>query len=177
MTVQPNPADPGRPRRDREPVYGGLLSRDDWPERLGFRPDYADRFTLSTGVAASPRAWAAAIFEEGVDRSSRDLIFGRLLGMRTGPDGQAGHIAGWRVESDGADHILLGARGGGTRGALVVETRPGAVSLTTALGFVSRRRAIIWSVLGRVHRRVAAPTLRAGALILRRRAGGAAADR
>lgn len=157
-----------RGRRDREPVSGGVIRPDQVTSPLTITPTYTDRFVLGTSVEASPHQWATATFEEGIDRPGRDLIFQTLLGLHTGPDARPGSVAGWSIESEDAGHVLLSARGKGAAGNLLIERSAGSVSLTTALTFTSPFRATVWRVLSRVHRRLAAPTLREGALGLRR---------
>ncbi|QEW03282.1 hypothetical protein [Microbacterium lushaniae] len=147
-------------------VRGGVLSPAEAPLRLDITPTYADRFTLVTDVRASPRRWAEATFEEGIDRASRSLIFHTVLGLEVGPDGRPDAVAGWKIHAEDQEHILLGVRGPGAVARLLIDTSAGSVSLTTAFAFSSRRRRLVWALVSRVHRRLAAPTLRTGARLL-----------
>lgn len=155
-----------KPRPPGQRVVGGITAAQYVQGSLSLTPDYVDRFQLETEVEASPRQWATAMFEEGLSRSDRERVWQTLLGLPMTDDGQPGAVAGLRVDSEDADHVRLTAHGGGTSGNLLVERRPGSVSLTTALAFTSRRRSATWKAISRVHRREAAALLRTAARLL-----------
>jgi len=83
-----------------------------------------------------------------------------------GPDDRPDAVAGWRIHASHETHVLLRAVGPGSVGRLLIEASPGSVSLTTAFAFRSRRRRFVWAQVSRIHRRLAAPTLRTGARLL-----------
>lgn len=139
---------------------GGLLS---------IAPTYVDRFTLTTDVEAPARDWAKAMFEEFIKRSDRELVFGRLLGLAIGPDGDLDAVSGWQIEVEEPQRIRVAARGRGVRANLLLETRPGSVTMTLGLELRSVARGAVWRVVSMVHRREAAPTLRGGAALLSER--------
>lgn len=153
----------------RDGVVGGRLdpSGASVTDRVTFAPEYMDAFVIVTEVDAPCRAWMQACFEEGIERRERDLIFERLCGFTTSPDGTAGHIAGWRVSSEDSEHLTVAATGTRMDGNLVMERVPGGMRLTTAMRYRTWLGRLIWSVLSRAHRRQAAPVLRAGADSLR----------
>ncbi|MCK6065509.1 MULTISPECIES: hypothetical protein [Microbacterium] len=157
-------------------VHGGILRVADTPDLLDITPTYADRFTLVTDVRADARRWAEATFEKGIDRASRMLIFHTVLGLEVGPDDRPDAVAGWRIHASHATHVLLGAVGPGSVGRLLIETSAGSVSLTTAFAFHSRRRRFVWAQVSRIHRRLAAPTLRTGARLLQASGAGGARE-
>ncbi|BBG02080.1 MULTISPECIES: SRPBCC family protein [Pseudonocardia] len=156
-----------------EPVTGGVIAPAAMHRPVSFTPSYVDRFVLctDTDTDAGPRQWATAAFEEGISRFDRDLVFTTLLGLRPAADGIPGSIAGWAITSEDDHHVRIETSSSGAVGALLIERRGNTVSLTTALAFSSTVRAAIWRVLSHVHRSQAAPTLRNGSEILRRRAG------
>lgn len=152
-------------RRDRDPVRGGRV-RDPGPDLPG-PPDYVDRYELTTDVDASPREWATTMFEVGVPRPARELLFHRLLGCALDEDGAPGTIAGLRVVHEDAHRVLLAMGGPRVRCTLLVEVTERAVALTTAQEYVSQAGRVVWSVVGIRHRQLAAPLLREAAARLR----------
>ncbi len=110
-----------------------------------------------------------AEFVEGVDRSGRDFILERLLGLRTTPDGFPGTIAGWQVVGDEPQHLTLHASGPCVEVNLIMDSVKGRTRLTTAVRYRSRLGRLTWQQLSRVHRRKAPAVLRTGNSILRRR--------
>lgn len=157
--------------RELDRVTGGRIEPPQEPGAawLNLRPDYIDVFTITTKVTASPREWMSACFEEGVDRSGRDFIFGRLLALRTEPDGFPGTIAGWQVVDEDFEHLTLRACGPRVEVNLVMNSVEGGTRLTTAVRYHSRWGRLIWERLSRVHRRKAPEVLRTGNSILRSR--------
>ena len=153
--------------RERERVRGGRERRT--PGGLSITPDYVDRFELTTDVAATAREWATAMFEDGVPRSARELLFGSVLGCALVEDGAPGAIAGMRIASEDDRRILLAMRGGRVRSNLLVEVTEGGVGLTTAKEYASPLGRAIWSVVSIRHRQLAAPLLREAAARLRSR--------
>lgn len=102
------------------------------------------------------------------------LIFHTVLGWEVGPDNRPGAVAGWDNHALHETHILLGVAGPGWIARLLIETPPGAVSLTTAFAFRSRGRRLVWTQVARVH--PAAPTLRTGARLLQASGDGGARE-
>lgn len=151
--------------REREPVQGGRWVRT--PEGLSITPDYVDRFELTTEVVATTREWARAMFEDGVPRSARELLFGSVLGCTLVEDGTAGAIAGMLVDHEDDRRLLLAMSGPRVRSTLLVEVTPGGVGLTTAEEYVTALGRLIWTVVSIRHRQLAAPLLRAAADRLR----------
>ena len=149
----------------RESVRGGR--ERDTPTGLSITPDYVDRFELTTDVAATPREWATAMLQDGVPRSSRELLFGSVLGCSLVEDGAPGSIAGLHVADEDDHRILLAMQGGRVRADLLVEVVDSGVALTTMMEYVSPLGRLIWSVVSIRHRQLAAPLLREAADALR----------
>ncbi|OYO10814.1 hypothetical protein B0O41_0554 [Propionibacteriaceae bacterium ES.041] len=137
--------------------------------RLTLVPDYLDVFTLTTGTAATPRDWMTACFEQGIERSDRDLIFNRLLRLRTAPDGRPGHVAGWQVAQEEPGHLTVAAAGPLVAGNLVLDVLPDRIRLSTAIGYRTLGGRIRWELLSHIHRRQAPGVLRTGEQLLRQR--------
>lgn len=154
-----------RARREREPVRGGRARRA--PADLTITPDYVDRFELTSDVAASPHEWATAMFEVGVPRPARELLFGRLLGCALADDGHPGTIAGLQIAHEDEHRVLLTMAGPRVRCALLIEATNRVVGLTTAQEYVNRAGRLVWSVVSIRHRQLAAPLLREAADRLR----------
>lgn len=147
--------------REREPVRGGRERRA--PAGLPITPDYVDRFELTTDVVATPREWAVALFEDGVSRSDRELLFGSVLGCSLVEDGTPGAIAGMQVEQEDDRQLLMTMTGTRVRTALLVEVTGSGVGLTTAQEYLGPLGRVLWTAVGVRHRQLAAPLLRAAA--------------
>lgn len=149
----------------RAPVRGGRT--DQTPEGLTIAPDYVDRFELATDLVASPREWATAMFEEGVPRRDRELLFRTVLGCALDDDGAPGTLAGLQVAHEDDHRMALTMAGPRVRTQLLVEVSGRGVSLTTTHEYVSPLGRAIWSLVGVRHRQLAAPLLREAAGLLR----------
>ena len=111
-------ADPGELRdrpmgREEGVVTGGRIApghihaSGEPPERA----HYTDVYTLVTDIAARPRQWLVACFEEGIPRRDRDVIFRSLAGFATLPDRTPGYVAGWELIHDDESSAELAATG------------------------------------------------------------------
>lgn len=158
-----------RRRREREAVAGGRIraARPPVTSALTITPHYLDAFTITTQFVASPREWMMACFERGVERSGRDLIFGRILALNTASDGAPGTVAGWCVVREDDRILTIAADGRRVEVNLVMERVDAGMRLTTAVHEHSRVGHFVWRNLSRVHRRLAPGVLRTGAAILR----------
>ena len=165
---------------EREHVGGGCSPVSGLPResraRLSLAPDYADVYTITTDVRASPREWMTACFEAGIPRSDRDLVFRRLLRLSVEPDGTPGTIAGWSVTSEDDDHLCMRVLGRGLEVNLLMERAADGVRLTTALRHRSRAGQVSWQQLSRVHRSKIPGVLRRGSVLLRRHSPTLAPD-
>lgn len=126
------------------------------------RAHYTDVYTLVTDIAARPRQWLVACFEEGIPRRDRDVIFRSLAGFATLPDRTPGYVAGWELIHDDESSAELAATGPRMTGRLRLNHVHEGVRLTTAMRYNSRLGRIIWTVLSVFHRRQAPHVLRAG---------------
>ncbi|MFE3187776.1 hypothetical protein ACFXHA_02145 [Nocardia sp. NPDC059240] len=120
--------------------------------------DYADQFTLSTNLRATPEQWARAMFGD-VPSIAERFIWQALLGLRLLPGPSRSAVAGWRIADGGSDWIRLEASGPMV-GNLVVRTASGQVSLTTLIHYVRGRGRMVWPRLSAVHRLLAPGLLR-----------------
>lgn len=123
------------------------------------RVDYADRFTLTTDVAAEPERWARAMFGDVPSRGER-FIWRGLLGLRLASTPSPETVAGWRIGGRGEDWIRLEAASWFVGGNLVVQASGGRVSLVTLLRYDRLPGRLLWRPLSAVHRRVAPGVLR-----------------
>jgi hypothetical protein len=121
--------------------------------------DYADAFTLSTDVTATPEQWARAMFGDVPSIRGRVLWRG-LLGLRLHPGRSAESVAGWRVAARGEDWIRLEAASWYLAGNLVVHATDGRVSLGTFLRYDRPPARVIWTPASAVHRQLAPGLLR-----------------
>lgn len=121
--------------------------------------DYADRFTLSTDVDATPEQWARAMFGDVPDVGAR-FIWRGLLGLRLSRGPAPDTVAGWPVGGRGEDWIRLETAGESLRANMLVQTAEGQVSLTTCLQYDRRRGRTVWVPLSAVHRRLVPRLLR-----------------
>ncbi|GIH73915.1 hypothetical protein [Planobispora longispora] len=124
--------------------------------------DYADRFTLSTDLDASPERWARAMFGD-VPSPGELLIWRGLLGLRLSPGRSPATVAGWLIGGRGDGWIRLEAASWFLSCNLLVQTAGGRVSLTTFLRYDRRLGHGVWPPLSAVHRRLAPGLLRGAA--------------
>ncbi|MCP2358063.1 hypothetical protein HD597_005083 [Nonomuraea thailandensis] len=115
--------------------------------------DYADRFTLSTEVIATPEQWARAIFGD-VPHAGELLIWCGLLGFRLSRKRSPATVAGWRIGGRGEDWVRLEAASWFLTGNLLVQTAGEQVSLATFLHYRRRVGRGVWPPLSAVHRRL-----------------------
>lgn len=153
------------------PVVGGRIP----PGLVAFcggppvRAHYADAYTLTTPVEATPRQWLVACFEDGIPRRDRDLIFRRLAAFSTVADRTPGHVAGWTLIHEDDHGAELGATGPRMAGRLRLDLLPGGrVRLTTVMRYRSWAGRLVWTLCSPFHRAQAPKVLRAGAEILAR---------
>ena len=121
--------------------------------------DYADRFTLSTDVKATPERWARAMFGD-VPSPAERLIWRGLLGLRLSRERSPATVGGWQVGGRGEDWIRLEAASWFLAGNLVVQAAGGRVSLVTFLHYSRRVGHGVWPPLSAVHRRIVPGVLR-----------------
>lgn len=122
-------------------------------------PDYADAFAVETAAAGRSVAelWARTCFERAPAPMRGFLVTGwrMVLGMDLGPRPSPDHVLGWRIVRATPDEVVLGARSaalGPVR--LVVRRESERVILGTTLRYERPGAAVIWSVVGLIHRQV-----------------------
>jgi hypothetical protein len=121
--------------------------------------DYADRFTLSTDVKATPERWARAMFGD-VPSPAERLIWRGLLGLRLSRERSPATVGGWQVGGRGEDWIRLESASWFLAGNLVVQAADGRVSLVTFLHYSRLVGHGVWPPLSAVHRRIVPGVLR-----------------
>jgi hypothetical protein len=121
--------------------------------------DYADRFTLSTDVKATPERWARAMFGD-IPSPAELLIWRGLLGLRLSRGRSPDTVGGWQVGGTGEDWIRLEAASWFLAGNLVVQATDGRVSLVTFLHYGRRVGHGVWPPLSAIHRRIVPGVLR-----------------
>jgi hypothetical protein len=137
--------------------------------------DYADRFTLTTEVAATPQQWARAMFGD-VPNLAELLIWRGLLGLRLSRERSPATVAGWRIGGSGDDWIRLEAASRFLTGTIVVEAGERQVvqaaerqvveaagrqvSVATLLRYDRAPAHAVWALLSPVHRRLVPVLLR-----------------
>lgn len=122
--------------------------------------DYADRFTLTTEVAATPQRWARAMFGD-VPNPAEVLIWRGLLGLRLSRERSPATVAGWRIGRSGDDWIRLEAASWFLTGNILLQTADRRVSVGTFLRYDRRPAHRVWPPLSAVHRRLVPVLLRA----------------
>ena len=127
--------------------------------------DYADAFEVVISVEDQRTAeqWARAALDVGLARIRPLvlLIHRRVLRFRLGPTDSATHILGWKLEESEQDLIRLTADGPLMHGVLLGRrTAPDRTELRTFLSYKKPRAAIVWRVIGPIHRLVARYLLR-----------------
>lgn len=128
---------------------------------------YADRFTLTTDLDASPERWARAMFGDVPD-AGQLFIWCGLLNLRLRRGRAPDTVAGWRVGGRGDTWIRLEAASWFLAGNLLVQTAPGLVSLTTLLSYTRLPAPLLWPPLSAVHRHLVPGVLdRAAARVAR----------
>ena len=128
---------------------------------LGSLPgiDYADRFVLTTDVAATPEQWARALFGD-VPSTAEWCIWRGVLGLRLSRGRSPVTVGGWRVGARGEDWIRLEAASWFLSAEMLVQTAAGRVSWTTSLHHDRPVGRVVWPPLSAVHRRLVPRVLR-----------------
>lgn len=129
---------------------GGRISS---PEHAAVRADYADRFTLATGVEADPEQWARAMFGD-TPGFFGTVVWRGLLQLRLERGRSERTVAGWRITARNEDRIRLEARSWFLSGNLIVQVEPGRVALATVIRYDRFPARWWWPLLARVHRRL-----------------------
>jgi hypothetical protein len=140
-----------------------VVGRQNIPESVralsSLNIDYADQFTLSTDVHATPEEWARAMFGDAPSVAEL-LIWRGLLGLRLSPGRSPTTVAGWQIGDRGDDWIRLEAASWFLTGNLLVQTADGRVSLGTFLHYDRRLGQAVWLLLSAIHRRLVPGLLR-----------------
>lgn len=159
------PDDPiPRPRHKRNGQVESAVGVSTVPDSLRSasslpRIDYADAFTLTTGLSATPEGWARAMFGDTPDLAAR-LIWRGFLGLRLSQGAAPDTVAGWRIAERGQDWIRLEADSWFLNGNLVVRADGAGVSLGTFLHYRRPFGGLVWPPLSALHRRLAPGLLR-----------------
>ncbi|MEV4177179.1 hypothetical protein [Nonomuraea sp. NPDC049709] len=128
--------------------------------------DYADRFTLSADVDATPEEWARAMFGDAPS-AAEVLIWRGLLGLRLSRGRSPATVGGWRIGERGAGWIRLEAASWFLTGNFLVHTAAGRVSLGTFLHYDGLLGHGWWPPLSVIHRRLIPGLLRDAAARIR----------
>ncbi len=127
------------------------------PATLASPPDYADAFAV-TRSPTDPRSaeqWARDGFESLplVTRRALLLIHRWILGFHLGPWMSPSHILGWQIVTSEPELLHLEARSRLLNGHMVWRLDNERLGLTTFLQFERRRTAaLVWAVIGNIHR-------------------------
>jgi hypothetical protein len=121
--------------------------------------DYADLFTITTDLQATPEEWARAMFGDVPDLAEQ-FIWRVLLGLRLSRGRSSDTVAGWRIGHRDDDWIRLEAGSWFLTGNLVVRAAEGQVSLGTFVRYHRHVGRTVWLPLSVVHRRLAPRVLR-----------------
>lgn len=125
--------------------------------------DYADSFTVETGLAADPEWWARALFGD-VPSAPEIVIWELLLRFRLNRDHSPFTVAGWVIGGRGDGWIRLEQQSWLMAVDLVVHVPPGQLSLTTLVQYFTRLAPAAWLPLSLIHRRLVPAIWRAGEL-------------
>ncbi|MGW0809499.1 hypothetical protein [Nonomuraea sp. NPDC002799] len=128
--------------------------------------NYADQFTLSVDVDATPEQWARAMFGD-VPSFAEVLIWRGLLGLRLSRGRSPATVGGWRIGGRGEDWIRLEAASWLLTGNFFVRTGPGRVSLATLLHYEGLLGHAVWPLLSAIHRALIPGVLRSAAARIR----------
>jgi hypothetical protein len=142
-------------------LHGSILTLSSLP-----RIDYADQFTLSTDLDATPESWARAMFGD-VPSLAELLIWRGLLGFRLSRGRSPVTVAGWQIGNRGEDWIRLEAASWFLTGNLLVQRAGRQVSLVTFLHYRHWLGRVVWAPLSAVHRRLVPRVLRKAAARIR----------
>ena len=137
----------------------------------GRRCSYADAFEvrLDQPDGHTAEQWMRAALEQAAPAVRRVIRFvhGRVAGFGLSPEPDS--LLGWHTLTSTRDVLHLATQGPGLRAEIVARRR----SLTTAtvstfLFYEGRRAALLWRVIGPLHRRIAPYLLRRAAAHLTR---------
>jgi hypothetical protein len=119
-------------------------------------PDYLDAFALDTdGDTRSAEQWARASFEAAPLAMRWFLLISwrLVLGLRLGPRDSREHVLGWRIVRVSPEAIVLDAESIVLGPAqLVFQVQRSRVLLGTFIRFERPGAALIWSLIGLIHR-------------------------
>nr|SBO97274.1 hypothetical protein BN4615_P6790 [Nonomuraea gerenzanensis] len=130
--------------------------------------DYADHYTLSTDVRATPEQWARAMFGD-VPNAAERLIWSGFLGLRLSREPSPQTVAGWRIAEQGPGWIRMEAASWCLTANIVVRAGDGQVAAATFLRYERRLGQVIWAALSPIHRALVPRILRMGAAARERR--------
>ncbi|HSZ13313.1 MAG TPA: hypothetical protein VK790_04685 [Solirubrobacteraceae bacterium] len=127
------------------------------PTTVTSPPDYADAFevTRSPSDTRSAEQWARDGFESlpVVTRWALLLIHRWILGFSLGPWASPNHLLGWRIVTSEPELLHLETRSRLLNGHMVWRLDGERLALTTFLHFERRRTAaLVWAVIGNIHR-------------------------
>jgi hypothetical protein len=134
----------------------------------GNASDYADAFEVRTDVpdARSAEEWARTALERApaIVRLVVLVVHRGVLRFRLGPMHAADHVLGWRIRRSEPDTIELTADGPLMSGLIIGRrTGPTAARLDTFLTFHASSAAMVWALVGPLHRRIAPVLLKRAA--------------
>jgi hypothetical protein len=112
---------------------------------------YADQFTLSTQVDATPEQWVRAMFGD-VPSITALLIWKGVLGFRLSQVRSPETVAGWRIDENHKDRIRLETSSWFLSANIVVQVADGQVSSGTFLKYERRIAYVVWPVASVLHR-------------------------
>jgi hypothetical protein len=158
--------DRARRRSSEGATVRGVIGMSNVPDSILFASslpdaDYADVFTLSPHLDASPEQWARATLGD-IPTPGERLIWRGLLGLRLSRGRSPNAVAGWLIAECGDHWIRLEAGSWFLSGNLIVRTADGRMSLATFVRYDRGIARLIWPPLAAVHRR-AVPALLRGA--------------
>ena len=123
-------------------------------------PDYADAFEVRTDTpdARSAEQWARSALEHAplAVRGIVVIAHRGVLRFRLGPLHSSDHVLGWRIRESDPDMIELAADGPLMSGLIVGRrTSPTTALIETFVFFHRKPAAMIWTLVGPLHRRIA----------------------
>ena len=131
------------------------------------QPDYTDSFALDVDPhrRRSSAEWAKASLE-GLPVALRWFVWAGwrlVLGLRLGPRGSPGHIAGWAVAERTDARTVLRTRSPLLDAELMFRVEPSRVVWSTAVAHRRRLASLIWPPVSILHRRIVPYALRRAA--------------
>jgi hypothetical protein len=110
-----------------------------------------------TGSDRSAEWWARTVFEELVDKRSRETLFRGVLGLRA--ERGADTVAAWRIVERTDRELRMTRAGRGLSCEIVVVSGADAVHLGLAVDYRGAVGAAVWPWVAPRHRRMAAELL------------------